>query len=250
MHFSKNHFMQSTSSLLFLCLCVLLLAISCNNTNTNTLPSVKETEMPASDTQTATNTATNTGYLMRGGDNPMADKINKQTTLADVATAYGKENVKQDQIAPNGDMQPMDATRLFADTPNELQIFWLPKSKQAQIAVASQPNSAWHTTEGVKIGTTLNELVALNGGKHFKFSGFGWDYGGAVTSWEGGTLDKNPDYKGLYIGLNPKNEINEQLQNDYAKVSGEGEFNSNSPMLKNLDVRVSKLSVSLNIPAE
>lgn len=234
--------MQSISSLSFLCLFALLLAVSCTNTN-NTSPSVKETETPASDPKT-------TNYLMRGGDNPMADKINKQTTATDVATAYGKENVKNEQIAPNGDMQPMDATRLFADTPNELQIFWLPKSKQAQIAVASQPNSAWHTTEGIKIGTTLNELVALNGGKNFKFSGFGWDYGGSVSSWEGGTLDKNPDYKGLYIGLNPKNEITEQLQNDYAKVSGEGEFDSNNPNLKNLDVRVSKLSVSLNIPTD
>lgn len=237
--------MQSTSSLLLLCLCALLLAVSCNNTNTNTPPSVKETETPASDTQTATNT----DYLLRGGDNPMAGKVNKQTTTADVTTAYGKENVKQDQIAPNGDMQPMDATRLFADTPNELQIFWLP-NKKAQLVVSSNENSPWHTTEGIKIGTTLNELVALNGGKPFKFSGFGWDYGGSVTSWEGGTLDKNPDYKGLYIGLNPKNEISEQLQNDYAKVSGEGVFDSNNPSLKNLDVRVSKLSVSLNMPAE
>ena len=41
---------------------------------------------------------------------------------------------------------------------------------------------------GVRMGTTLAELVARNGAP-IDFSGFGWDYGGAVAGFNGGKLE-------------------------------------------------------------
>ncbi len=56
---------------------------------------------------------------------------------------------------------------------------------------------------GVKIGTTLSELVKLNG-KPFTFTGFDWDYGGYAI-FEKGKLENDCysiqlyyDYKDLF----------------------------------------------------
>ncbi|OAV44811.1 hypothetical protein A3850_010060 [Lewinella sp. 4G2] len=39
----------------------------------------------------------------------------------------------------------------------------------------------------VGVGTPLDALIEANG-DHFEFSGWGWDYGGAITNWKGGNL--------------------------------------------------------------
>src|SRR5262249_12263360 len=45
----------------------------------------------------------------------------------------------------------------------------------------------WEGPNGIKIGTRLAELEKLNGGP-FTISGFGYNYGGNVLSWDGGKL--------------------------------------------------------------
>ena len=48
-------------------------------------------------------------------------------------------------------------------------------------------DSLWHAASGLRTGMTLAELVALNGAP-VSFYGLGWDYGGTVQDWHGGTL--------------------------------------------------------------
>ena len=52
-------------------------------------------------------------------------------------------------------------------------------------------SAAWHTSSGLKIGSGLNELLKLNGQK-ISFYGFGWDYGGSITSYNNGVFEKSP----------------------------------------------------------
>jgi hypothetical protein len=47
----------------------------------------------------------------------------------------------------------------------------------------------WHLPKPFALVMTLGQLQELNGGP-FLFNGFAWDFGGLVTSWEGGKLEK------------------------------------------------------------
>jgi hypothetical protein len=93
--------------------------------------------------------------------------------------------------------------------------------------------AAWKTKEGVHIGTTLAELERVNGGP-FQFSGFGWDYGGAVFSSPRGKLH------GLGVTIAPsKNEDSKQAQ----QVMGDRQISSRHPALKNMGVTVSQIVI-------
>jgi hypothetical protein len=47
--------------------------------------------------------------------------------------------------------------------------------------------SRWRLDNGVTLGMSLAELAARNG-RPVGFSGLGWDYGGAISDWQGGKL--------------------------------------------------------------
>ncbi len=113
----------------------------------------------------------------------------------DVRQMFPKDAVEEDEIElDEGMLQP--ATVLFKKTPSEaLAIAWTGKGPQAhpkQIYICfgrRRGPCRWQTAGGIKVGMRLGELTALNG-KSFTVSGFGWNYGGNVLSWEGGALAK------------------------------------------------------------
>lgn len=76
-------------------------------------------------------------------------------------------------------------TVLFPDTENRALITWSDKNRSQVHAIRVEDKGNWRTEEGIKIGTTYEELERLNG--PFDFYGFGWDYSGAVN-WKGGKL--------------------------------------------------------------
>lgn len=77
---------------------------------------------------------------------------------------------------------------LFADTDDELEIAWQDSARtRISMVTARRTAGRWATPAGVRVGTTLAELEELNGGP-FTLSGFGWDYGGGLGSWENGRL--------------------------------------------------------------
>jgi hypothetical protein len=53
----------------------------------------------------------------------------------------------------------------------------------------SYKHCRWHLRKPFALVMTLSQLQKLNG-RPFLFNGFGWDYGGLVTSWDGGKLEK------------------------------------------------------------
>lgn len=48
----------------------------------------------------------------------------------------------------------------------------------------------WHSAEGIRMGSGLKDLLNVNGAK-ISFYGFGWDYSGSVTGYNGGKLDNS-----------------------------------------------------------
>jgi len=98
--------------------------------------------------------------------------------------------------------------------------------------------SPYHTAGGLKIGTTLNELLKMNG-KPIAFLGFGWDYGGGVISLNHGMLENS----NVRFNL----DISENHTGDNA-LYGDTELNSEMPVVKRLadKIRVSEIIIPFN----
>jgi hypothetical protein len=165
-------------------------------------------------------------------------KINKATTFNELQTTFGKANL-QDTI--NYGAEGMDSfvvTKVYANTPKEIVINWqLDKFHHAIGTVdCLQENSPYHTIDSLKIGSTLEKLLQVNG-KKINFYGTQWDYGGMITSYNGGKFDK----VNIFFRLDSHPDASN-------KIMGDHELNTDLPLVKaNLKkLYVSNISLSLH----
>jgi hypothetical protein len=174
--------------------------------------------------------------------------INASTTRADLVRIFAAANITEGEttIADNG---PLKCTRVFEKHPEtSLAILWGENKRFKQLETiilceqATDNVCRWKMADGTGFGTTLKTLEKMNG-RPFKLSGFGWDYGGALTSWEGGRLQAWQTPCGnVALSLDPT-EAGTQSP-DYSKVLGEGEFLSSTPAMQRLDPRISGIRFS------
>lgn len=163
--------------------------------------------------------------------------ITPQYKRADLVKAFGAANVKDAKI-PVGEGETTPGVVVFPKDPKRrLEITWVKSKRVGDIRFTGQ-SSLWHTADGITLGTTLAQLQELNG-VPFKFSGFGWDYGGTVLSWEKGKLEKS--LKNVWLTLDPSAEAS-----DYQGVIGDGSFLSSDVLKKSLPIAVWQIRVELN----
>lgn len=162
--------------------------------------------------------------------------ITAKTTRADLVKTFGAANVKDTQVhLGEGEMTPGVAV-YPKDPKRRLEITWVKSKRVGDIRISGQ-SSVWRTAEGITLGTTLAQLQKLNGAP-FKFSGFGWDYGGMILSWERGKLEKS--LKDVWLTLDPIGE------SSYDGVIGDGEFVSSEVLQKHQAIAVGQIRVELN----
>lgn len=178
--------------------------------------------------------------------------ITPTATRADLTRIFGEKNVREEEIlTTDGSQEP--ATRIFGDQPNDtLAILWQDESPGAHIrrilfCHAMDPLSTcrWHTPEGIAFGTDLKSLEKLNGRK-FKLNGFDWGYGGLITSWEGGRLEKLFGACGrLTIRLDPPpGAPSEERSRLLEQVEGDDEFWSSDAAMQALNPVIDFMSIS------
>ncbi len=107
-------------------------------------------------------------------------------TQGQLEAIFGKEFITKGDIF-FGDGESSTGFYVFKDSPFEVCCAVTEDGAPVGLILIRQPNSPWITAEGVKMGTTLDQLVKLNG-KPIKFSGFGWAYGGKILSYTKGKL--------------------------------------------------------------
>ncbi len=152
----------------------------------------------------------------------------------DLVQTFGPQNVKrQDIYLGEGALAP--GFVIFGDTRNEVEVYYdssLVKDRPAFLRI-SQEGTDWKTAEGISIGTSLAELEKING-KPITFLGFGWDYGGAVSSWNGGKM--NPDL--MIVLTDTRNTTPESLL-------GDREISSTNPEVDAKRIKVSIINLRL-----
>jgi hypothetical protein len=168
--------------------------------------------------------------------------ITKTADFKTLVSLYGATNVKDDRICGPECIDSLDVTLLYPNQPNESIIYWKDSAYHKTIAFIEcrGGNAGFHTAAGIKNGSGLSELLKLNG-RRIDFYGFGWDYGGAITSFNKGALETG----------NIRYEL--ILQGDGADgLWGDIPLHTDMPVVKqHLDsMRVSELFLSFDKPTE
>lgn len=151
--------------------------------------------------------------------------------LADIEKIYGASQLQPATLyGPEG--ITYEGLRFLPGTDDELELVI---HEEGVSATTSIPGSHWVSADhGVRIGTSLAELNRLNG-KPFKLSGFGWDYGGSITDWQGGAL------AGHGLTLSYDGSLMDEESPFYEQALGDIELMSDLPVLQDAGVRVSRL---------
>ena len=149
--------------------------------------------------------------------------ITKTTDIDALKKIYGRDNVKDESICGPECADTLDVTILFRDTPKQIIVYWEDSAyhKRVMMAEAAIDGSPYHTADGIKVGSTLADLLKVNG-KRIVFNGFGWDYGGIVTSFSDGKLGNS--------SLNIHLDLLEHT--DQNQLYGDRELHTDMPLVK------------------
>lgn len=153
------------------------------------------------------------------------EDIAKIANAEKLSKTYPEATVINDKGLFEEGTQSREYTILNKDTSDEIVVTWQ-NGKVYDIAVSNR--GKWTSKTGISVGTTYDELVALNG-KTIGIYGFGWDYSGAVD-WEGGKLEKS----GIMVFLAPEIE-------PAAKFLTDKKIQPNTKELRVLDLKVKSI---------
>jgi hypothetical protein len=148
--------------------------------------------------------------------------ITKNTDFAGLQAVYGTSNVKDERICGPECADSIDVTKVYPEKNNEFIVYW--KDSLYHKAIANiesyRAEGLYHTASGLKIGSTLEDLLKING-KKITFSGFDWDYGGFIQDYHMGTLQNSPFI--FHLGID---------EDAGTEISGDSNFNTEMPAVK------------------
>ncbi|MEM6963959.1 MAG: hypothetical protein AAF573_04270 [Bacteroidota bacterium] len=221
--------MNYTKFLFFLC--VTFLISSCEmETNSNTANNAiaKTDDTPL--TKAAPAPKTDNWLIIPG---KQVGRIQADFKDSDIYKMFGEDNVSETEIGL-GEGETKKGLLVFPRTKNELQILFEGNEKMEKIESIKirGEDSMWKTDNGISVGTTLEELVKLNG-RDFKFYGFEWDYAGKLANWDNGNLS---DQLSLYLVATNEEAV-------FPHLLGDKEFSSSEPKAREAGLKVSSLEI-------
>lgn len=168
-------------------------------------------------------------------------QITAEASESSLRALYGDKRVKSVRVSLGEGFVCAGSRVLFKDG-GYLEITWLdPIAKASPVAIHVKGHK-WKTVDGVGLGTNLRQLEKING-KPFRLFGFGWDYSGTISSWEGGKLEKTKG--GIILSLSPRTKDSQDFTPEEAQVLGERLFLSSHPAMRKLNPRPWRLIVAL-----
>ena len=148
---------------------------------------------PAKPTEPTKPTASAADVLMPTANAAMPAAVLDQAitatdTLASARARHGAANVVAGKV-PGAEGEEFDGWILFPDDPTRRAFIYLDDTGHPEVLRILDPESTWQRSDGIRMNLGLDELAKRNG-KPIEFTGFGWDYGGNIHSWGGGTMEK------------------------------------------------------------
>ncbi|MFD0726316.1 hypothetical protein [Lysobacter brunescens] len=166
--------------------------------------------------------------------------LRPEDTLATAQARLGAAQVIAEELnGAEGETSP--GWRLYPDDPERSIEVWLNESGRPQALFVRGPKSIWVRADGVRLGMTSTDLQAKNG-RPFKFLGFEWDYGGAISDWRGGALAADGKTRGPVVLCPP-----DPHPMDYP--AGDSEFASDDPRMVSNPAIVCEFGVNLDFVA-
>ncbi|MCU1238612.1 MAG: hypothetical protein JWP63_6579 [Candidatus Solibacter sp.] len=172
--------------------------------------------------------------------------ITRTSTERSLLAAFGKDALKQPVDTGQGMMEP--GLVLYPDDPaRRLEIVWTDETPAHPATIFICPGAIevacrWRTATGVGFGTTLKDLERRNG-KPFEMVIWGSDVGGNVTSFRGGTLERELQSRALFLTLDPALDkeggyVPKLSDQEKLAVQGEKFVLSSDPVLQKLNPHV------------
>ena len=195
--------------------------------------------------------ATAIAVLLLGAAPVRADEIGcegvfkQSATLADIESAFGKENVMTGEVdGPEG--MTMIATTIYPNDPaRTMQVRWWDEENVEYLAGVTLATGD-SGPGGVKVGMPVEDVQAING-EPFSLFGFYWDYGG-YAGFESGRLSGLPGGCVLSLRFGPTREdLPESVMN---AISGDNELRSNMPELREAKVAVQEVNLGYAMPEQ
>ena len=149
--------------------------------------------------------------------------ITRNMNYGDLQAAYGSANVTNERICGAECADSVDVTIINAQKPSQITVYWKDSAYHKKIAFLEcfDDNAPYHTSDSIKAGSTLADLVRVNGQK-ITFWGFSWDYGGTIISFNKGKFENSPiNYRIMLSGdYNVSDGLDGEIEltTDMAKV--------------------------------
>jgi hypothetical protein len=163
-----------------------------------------------------------------------------ESSEADLRRRYGADAVDTTRIQL-GEGETAPGTVLYpSDSLRRAEILWqdtVARRRPTRVILRGN-RSQWQVGPGISLGTSLKELEQLNR-RPFTLAGFGWDYAGVVTDWQGGALDSALAGVKLYLDPGPA-QYESAL---YAQVLGDRDYSSALPPMQQLNPKVTQIFV-------
>jgi hypothetical protein len=170
--------------------------------------------------------------------------IAAQSSEAELRERFGQTAISSTRIEL-GEGETAPGTVLFPDdSTRRLEVVWqdtVTRRRPSRIILRGD-RSRWQVGPGISLNTSLTDLERLNG-KPFTLAGFGWDYAGVVTDWNGGTLDSS--LAGIKLYLDPGPAQYESAP--YSQVLGDRDYSSSLPAMQQLSPKVRTIFVDFDI---
>ncbi len=163
--------------------------------------------------------------------------ITKSTTLAQLKNSYGAGNVTDNNFTQGA--KKFLTSKVYEGQVNEFEVFWSDTiSRKSPIMVKVTGPGDWRTTQGIAIGSTLQELVAINR-KDFYFLGFN---NNEYDGYYNGKVKWNKGEVGDKIGISLAYDNIANAKESFITFLNLQSFPSNHPQAKDLSLTVREIS--------
>lgn len=171
--------------------------------------------------------------------------VQRSASEADLRRIFGAGRV-HDHLVQVGEGFVCRGTKIDFPGGESLEITWLDAETRTRLDRVMVLGERWSSPEGLRLGSRLQDIEAMNG-RPFKLSGFGWDYGGTVGTWNGGTLE-NLSAGGapwVIVRLSPERAAYDRISRaDAAAVTGDAAYVSSAHgAMQALSPRVTQIVV-------